>query len=42
VRPLKIPKITIPRGGHLSTPEGYGPWPQMLSWCLDPSTIPTR
>lgn len=41
VRPLGIPRITIPGGGHLSTPDGYGAWPQMLSWCLDPSTLPT-
>lgn len=39
VSPLGIPKIVIPGGGHLSTPEGYGPWPQMLGWCLDPSTL---
>lgn len=39
VTPLGIPKIVIPGGGHLSTPEGYGPWPQMLEWCLDPSTL---
>ncbi len=40
VGPLGIPKITIPGAGHLSTPDGYGPWPQMLAWCLDPSTLP--
>ena len=41
VRPLGITKIVIPSGGHLSTPEGYGPWPQMLDWCLHPSTLPS-
>jgi predicted alpha/beta hydrolase family esterase len=41
VAPLGIPRIVIPNGGHLSTPEGYGPWAQMLDWCLDPSTLPT-
>jgi predicted alpha/beta hydrolase family esterase len=39
VAPLGIPRIVIPGGGHLSTPEGYGPWPQMLAWCLDPSAL---
>jgi predicted alpha/beta hydrolase family esterase len=39
VTPLRIPKIVIPGGGHLSTPDGYGPWPQLLAWCLDPSTL---
>jgi predicted alpha/beta hydrolase family esterase len=39
VAPLGIAKIVIPGGGHLSTPDGYGPWRQMLEWCLDPSTL---
>jgi hypothetical protein len=39
VAPLGIAKVVIPGGGHLSTPEGYGPWPQMLAWCLDPSML---
>ena len=41
VAPLGIPRLVIPHGGHLSTPEGYGPWPQMLAWCLDPSSLLT-
>ena len=41
VTPLSIPKIVIPGGGHLSTPEGYGPWPQLLAWCLDTETLPS-
>ena len=41
VQPLAIPKIVIPGGGHLSTADGYGPWPQLLAWCLDPSSLPT-
>lgn len=24
----------IPAAGHLSTTDGYGPWPAMLRWCL--------
>jgi predicted alpha/beta hydrolase family esterase len=39
VTPLGLPKIVIPGGGHLSTPDGYGPWPELLTWCLDPSTL---
>lgn len=42
VTPLGLPKIVIPGGGHLSTPDGYGPWPQLLAWCLDPLTLPLR
>jgi predicted alpha/beta hydrolase family esterase len=41
VQPLGLPKIVIPGGGHLSTNDGYGPWPQLLDWCLDPSTLPS-
>lgn len=40
VTPLGLSKIVIPGGGHLSTPDGYGPWPQLRAWCLDPSTLP--
>ena len=41
VRPLGLPTIVIADGGHLSAPDGYGPWPELLTWCLDPSTLPT-
>jgi uncharacterized protein len=41
VQPLGLPKIVIPGGGHLSINDGYGPWPQLLDWCLDPSTLPS-
>jgi len=41
VQPLGLPKIVIPGGGHLSTTDGYGPWPQLLGWCLEPSTLPS-
>jgi len=27
----------IPGGGHLSEADGYGPWPSMTAWCLDPA-----
>lgn len=41
VQPLGLPKIVIPGGGHLSTTDGYGPWPQLLDWCLELSTLPS-
>ena len=41
VQPLGLPKIVIPGGGHLSTNDGFGPWPQLLDWCLAPSTLPS-
>jgi predicted alpha/beta hydrolase family esterase len=27
----------IQGGGHLDPDSGYGPWPSMLSWCMDPT-----
>ena len=39
VTPLGLPKIVISGGGHLSAPDGYGPWPELLAWCLEPSTL---
>jgi predicted alpha/beta hydrolase family esterase len=38
-RPLGIPVVTIPGGGHLTPASGYGEWPSMLEWCLDPSAV---
>lgn len=41
--PLGIPLTTIPGGGHLTPTSGYGTWPSMLEWCLDPTaTIAPR
>ncbi len=34
--PLGLDTDVIPSGGHLSEDDDYGPWPSMLSWCLDP------
>jgi len=28
----------IPGGGHLSVDDGYGPWPSVEAWCLDPAS----
>ncbi|WP_348789656.1 alpha/beta hydrolase [Leifsonia sp. NPDC080035] len=41
--PLGIPVTTIPGGGHLERTAGYGAWPSVLEWCLDPeATIVAR
>lgn len=24
--------------GHIAIPDGYGPWPSVLDWCLNPAT----
>jgi uncharacterized protein len=33
--PLRCEVTVVPGAGHLSLPEGYGPWPEALEWCLD-------
>ena len=35
--PLGIPVVIIPGGGHLERTAGYGEWPSVLAWSLDPS-----
>ncbi|MEN2741323.1 alpha/beta hydrolase [Microbacterium sp. X-17] len=35
--PLGLPLTTIPGGGHLTPASGYGTWPSVLDWCLDPT-----
>jgi uncharacterized protein len=35
--PLELEFDLIPGGGHLSEADGYGPWPSMMGWCLDPA-----
>lgn len=35
--PLELDFDLIPGGGHLSEADGYGPWPSMEAWCLDPA-----
>lgn len=35
--PLGLPADVLAGAGHLGTDAGYGPWPSLLTWCLDPS-----
>jgi uncharacterized protein len=35
---LRLDIDLIHGGGHLNPDAGYGPWPSMLDWCLDPTT----
>jgi predicted alpha/beta hydrolase family esterase len=32
--PLGVPVDLLPGSGHLNVAAGYGPWPEMESWCL--------
>lgn len=36
--PLGIPTIVLAGQGHFTIDSGYGPWPSLLEWCLDPTT----
>lgn len=36
--PLGLDVDLLPGARHLSDADGYGPWPAVLAWCLDPST----
>jgi predicted alpha/beta hydrolase family esterase len=33
---LDLPFDLIPGAGHISTDDGYGPWPEILAWCQEP------
>jgi predicted alpha/beta hydrolase family esterase len=35
---LHLDTDLIAGGGHLNPDSGYGAWPAMLAWCLDPAT----
>ncbi|MET7699252.1 alpha/beta hydrolase [Streptomyces sp. NPDC005485] len=35
--PLDLDTDVVPGGGHLDLDAGYGPWPSVLDWCLDPA-----
>jgi predicted alpha/beta hydrolase family esterase len=36
--PLALDTDIVPGGAHLDLPAGYGPWPSLLAWCLNPTT----
>lgn len=38
--PLGVPIDVVAGGGHLNTDAGYGAWPAVERWCLDPKAIP--
>ena len=40
--PLGIPIDVIADGGHLNTDAGYGEWPAVEAWCLDPAAVPVK
>ncbi|WP_286253638.1 RBBP9/YdeN family alpha/beta hydrolase [Streptomyces graminofaciens] len=35
--PLGLPADVIPGQAHLNPDAGYGDWPSLLDWCLEPS-----
>ncbi|MFJ8533285.1 RBBP9/YdeN family alpha/beta hydrolase [Streptomyces sp. NPDC093591] len=37
--PLALPTDILPGAAHLDLDAGYGPWPAVLGWCLDPTAL---
>ena len=37
--PLGVRADTIRGAGHLTQADGYGPWPELLAWCLDEEAV---
>lgn len=35
--PAALPFHVLPGTGHVSVDDGFGPWPEVLRWCLDPT-----
>ncbi|MEV8014838.1 alpha/beta hydrolase [Streptomyces sp. NPDC086554] len=35
--PLGLDTDVVPGGGHLDLDAGYGAWPSVLGWCIDPA-----
>ena len=36
--PLGLDCDVLPGAGHLTIEDGFGPWPAVLAWALDPAT----
>jgi predicted alpha/beta hydrolase family esterase len=36
---LGLRSSTVPGAGHLTPADGYGPWPELLAWCLYESAV---
>lgn len=39
---LNLATEVLPSAGHLDSHTGYGPWPAVLAWCLNPATTFTK
>jgi predicted alpha/beta hydrolase family esterase len=38
LEPAGLQLQLMPGAGHISIDDGFGPWPRVLEWCLDPQT----
>jgi predicted alpha/beta hydrolase family esterase len=36
--PLGLDSEILPAAGHVTIEDGFGPWPAVLDWALDPAT----
>jgi predicted alpha/beta hydrolase family esterase len=37
--PLGLRSVVIPGAAHLSQSDGYGEWPEVIGWALDPTAV---
>ncbi len=37
--PLELRSAVIPGARHLALSDGFGPWPEVEQWCLDPASV---
>jgi predicted alpha/beta hydrolase family esterase len=37
--PLGLRWVVIPGARHLALGDGFGPWPEVEQWCLDPASV---
>jgi predicted alpha/beta hydrolase family esterase len=37
--PLGLPSVVIPGAAHFALGDGFGPWPEMIAWAQDPTSV---
>jgi predicted alpha/beta hydrolase family esterase len=37
--PLGLRSVVIPGAAHLALGDGFGPWPEVVAWALDPASV---
>jgi predicted alpha/beta hydrolase family esterase len=37
--PLGLRTVVVPGSRHFALDDGFGPWPDVVRWCLDPTSV---